>query len=232
MCHSTRYAFFSCLNLEQDIKITLYGRGVFFLAHFDSEINGFDFSPILHPLWNHWRSIQSDRLCVIYSRITPFSVLNHIFFSAKKKRNTKTAQPNRFQILLKVTNQISGEMDVKKRPCPGWGGGGPCHPSYNVSCRCLLALVAYCRLCRHCCNLAKGGCLISLYALSLLLGHVSCRNLPWQGLNKVAIELCNFGRWNHFCTPLSSITSTNLWLLSIKLRWENIPPFCLITAIH
>ena len=68
MCHSTRYAFFSCLNLEQDIKITLYlWKRCVLLAHFDSEINEVDFSPLLHPLWNHWRSMQSDWLCVIYS---------------------------------------------------------------------------------------------------------------------------------------------------------------------
>ena len=46
-------------------------------------------------------------------------------------------------------------------------------------------LVAYCRLCSHCRNLAEGG-----YPLSRLhftrcryfLGHVACWNFPGQGL--------------------------------------------------
>ena len=43
-------------------------------------------------------------------------------------------------------------------------------------------LVAYCRLCRLCHNLAEGGCLLSDFILRAVLGHVACRNLPWQGL--------------------------------------------------
>ena len=46
-------------------------------------------------------------------------------------------------------------------------------------------LVAYCRLCRHCRNLAEGGCLLSRFHFThcrYFLGHVACRNLPWQGL--------------------------------------------------
>ena len=46
-------------------------------------------------------------------------------------------------------------------------------------------LVAYCRLCRHCCNLAEGGCLSSRFHFThcrYFLGHVACRNLLWQGL--------------------------------------------------
>ena len=49
-------------------------------------------------------------------------------------------------------------------------------------------LVAYCRLSRHCCNLAKGGCLLSRFHFTCcrcFLGHVACRNLPWQGLSKL-----------------------------------------------
>ena len=45
--------------------------------------------------------------------------------------------------------------------------------------------VAYSRLCRHCRNLAAGGCRLSPFHLRLcryFLGHVACRNLPWQGL--------------------------------------------------
>ena len=46
-------------------------------------------------------------------------------------------------------------------------------------------LVAYCRLCRHCRNLAEGGCLFSRFHFTCccyFVGHVACRNLPWQGL--------------------------------------------------
>ena len=45
--------------------------------------------------------------------------------------------------------------------------------------------VAYSRLCRHCRNLAEGGCRLSRFHFRLcryFLGHVACRNLPWQGL--------------------------------------------------
>ena len=45
-------------------------------------------------------------------------------------------------------------------------------------------LVAYSWLCRHCRNLAKGGCLSSRFHFTLcryFLGHVACPNLPWQG---------------------------------------------------
>ena len=46
--------------------------------------------------------------------------------------------------------------------------------------------VAYSRLCRHCRNLAEGGCRLSRFHFRLcryFLGHVACRNLPWQGLS-------------------------------------------------
>ena len=45
--------------------------------------------------------------------------------------------------------------------------------------------VAYSRVCRHCRNLAEGGCRLSRFHFRLcryFLGHVACRNLPWQGL--------------------------------------------------
>ena len=46
-------------------------------------------------------------------------------------------------------------------------------------------LVTYCWLCRHCRNLAEGGCLLSQFHFTrcrYFLGHVAYRNLPWQGL--------------------------------------------------
>ena len=45
--------------------------------------------------------------------------------------------------------------------------------------------VAYSRVCRHCRNLAEGGCRLSRFHFRLcryFLGHVTRRNLPWQGL--------------------------------------------------
>ena len=53
-------------------------------------------------------------------------------------------------------------------------------------------LVADCRLCRHCRNLAEGDCLLSRFHFTrcrYFLGHVACRNLPWQGLTKDLIDL-------------------------------------------
>ena len=42
-------------------------------------------------------------------------------------------------------------------------------------------------LCRHCCNLAEGGCLLWRFHFTrsrYFLGHVAYRNLPWQGFFK------------------------------------------------
>ena len=53
-------------------------------------------------------------------------------------------------------------------------------------------LVAYCWLFCHCHNLAEGGCLLSQFHFMrccYFLGHVACRDLPWQGLSKVHIVL-------------------------------------------
>ena len=50
-------------------------------------------------------------------------------------------------------------------------------------------LVTYCRLCRHCRNLAEGGCLLSRFHFTrcrYFMGHVACRNLPWQGVLDVS----------------------------------------------
>ena len=50
--------------------------------------------------------------------------------------------------------------------------------------------VAYSRLCRHCPNLAAGGCRLSPFHFRLcryFLGHVACRNLPWQGLYAIGL---------------------------------------------
>ena len=49
----------------------------------------------------------------IYSWITPFIALNHIFFPANEQATLKTKQPIRFQGLFKVTNKIAGKWKTK-----------------------------------------------------------------------------------------------------------------------
>ena len=49
----------------------------------------------------------------IYSQITSFFALNHIFFPANEVATLKTKQPIRFQGLFKVTNQIAGKWKTK-----------------------------------------------------------------------------------------------------------------------
>ena len=49
----------------------------------------------------------------IYSWITPFFALNHIFFPANEQATLITKQPIRFQGLFKVTNQIAGKWKTK-----------------------------------------------------------------------------------------------------------------------
>ena len=45
-----------------------------------------------------------------------------------------------------------------------------------------------CRLCRHCHNLAEGGCRnFILRAVVTFWADVACRNLPWQGLRNGSI---------------------------------------------
>ena len=45
-------------------------------------------------------------ISAIYSWITPFITLNHIFFPANEQATLKTKQPIRFQGLFKVTNKL------------------------------------------------------------------------------------------------------------------------------
>ena len=54
-------------------------------------------------------------------------------------------------------------------------------------------LVTYCRLCHHCHSLAERGCLLLRFHFTrshYFLGHVACRNLPWQGLKVKSIKYC------------------------------------------
>ena len=67
---------------------------------------------------------------------------------------------------------------------PGGGGGGGSHvarlnfKTSRVGVYKCLSLI--CRLCRHCRDLAKGGCLLSRFHFMrcrYFLGHVACRNV-------------------------------------------------------
>ena len=91
-----------CVNLGLDITFILFN------SHYITErrISGF-ITPILKSLVVPviWLAL----IGAIYSWITPFFVLNHIFFPANEEATLKTKQPIRFQGLLKITNQIAGK---------------------------------------------------------------------------------------------------------------------------
>ena len=91
-----------CVNLGLDITFILFN------SHYITErrISGF-ITPILKSLVVPviWLAL----IGAIYSWITPFFVLNHIFFPANEEATLKTKQPIRFQGLLKITNPITGK---------------------------------------------------------------------------------------------------------------------------
>ena len=91
-----------CVNFGLDITFILFN------SHYITErrISGF-ITPILKSLVVPviWLAL----IGAIYSWITPFFVLNHIFFPANEEATLKTKQPIRFQGLLKITNQIAGK---------------------------------------------------------------------------------------------------------------------------
>ena len=91
-----------CVNLGLDIIFILFN------SHYITErrISGF-ITPILKSLVVPviWLAL----IGAINSWITPFFVLNHIFFPANEEATLKTKQPIRFQGLLKITNQIAGK---------------------------------------------------------------------------------------------------------------------------
>ena len=95
-----------CVNLGLDITFILFN------SHYITErrISGF-ITPILKSLVVPviWLAL----IGAIYSWITPFFVLNHIFFPANEEATLKTKQPIRFQGLLKITNQIAGKRKMK-----------------------------------------------------------------------------------------------------------------------
>ena len=85
---------------------------------------------------------------------------------------------------------VASKMELIYEAQPGRGGGRGFHVARlnfktSHACGCLSMLVAYCQLCRHCRNLAEGGCLLSRFHFTrcrYFLGHVACQNLPWQVL--------------------------------------------------
>ena len=186
----------------------LWNQWVWFFPYTTSTLK----SLAIHTIWS--------ALCDLFTNHTIFCTKSHLFL-CQKKRNTKTAQPNRFQILLKVTNQISGQMDVKKRPCPGVGGS---HVTHLTTSAVAVTVAIWPREVVSCHDFTLRT-VTTFWARSLVGIYPGRPSIKWQ-LNFAILV------WNHFCTPLSSITITNLWLLSIKLRCENMPPCCLITAIH
>ena len=77
--------------------------------------------------------------------------------------------------------------------------------------------VAYSRLCRHCRNLAVGGCRLSPFRFRLcryFLGHVACRNLPWQGLQKGSVQ-CTAGADN-----IGYLLSAARYSCSFTVSWH------------
>ena len=86
------------------------------------------------------------------------------------------------------------EIFIQRGPA---GGSHVARVNFKTSCvgvyKCLSR-----RLCRHCRNLAEGGCLLSRFHFMrcrYFLGHVACWNLAWQGLYKCtgsdqSIDLC------------------------------------------
>ena len=89
-------------------------------------------------------------------------------------------------------------------------------------------LVVYCRLCRHCRNLARGGCLLSRIHCTrccYFLSHVPCRNLPWQGL----VEACE---WAEIFVrdELKYNPTSNLQLLLVIHMWLVKPWTTILTS--
>ena len=85
-------------------------------------------------------------------------------------------------------------------------------------------LVAYCRLCCHCRNLAEGGCLLSQFHFTrcrYFLGHIACRNLPWQGLF-VAVSCAKLQHENQIIVSLRNnfYFRTSLFYASLYCCWK------------
>ena len=79
--------------------------------------------------------------------------------------------------------------------------------------------LTYCRLCRHCRNLAEGGCLLSRFHFTrcrYFLGHVACRNLPWQGLATAVITFSS--SIYAFQITLKLRTALKPWAENIKIN--------------
>ena len=85
--------------------------------------------------------------------------------------------------LARWQSKLHGLMHLRG---PAKGGSHVARLNFRMS------RVAYCQLCRHCDNLAEGGCPLSRSYFTrchYFLGHVTCRNLPWQGLTFAGADL-------------------------------------------
>ena len=84
-------------------------------------------------------------------------------------------------------------------------------------------LVAYCRLCHYCRNLAEGGCLFWRFHFThcrYFLGHVAFRNLPWQGLSGVMQHL---GPGNYtFTVLLGDYWGSLKMTVCVTFVWQNL----------
>ena len=93
-----------------------------------------------------------------------------------------------------------------------------------------LFFVAYSQLCRHCHNLAEGGCLLSQFHFTLcryFLGHVTYQNLPWQGLFTVWIEHQG-SNWPHAWQLLSC-----MWLDFVNdMKFRKCSGWVYLSAYH
>ena len=122
-------------------------------------------------------SLWSNHIIRLREATSPFWIAKETPLSLWEKENNER---------WNFTDKISYNSIIYKA-LPG-GGGGPMSPiNFKTSCVSVFIkmFVAYCRRCRHCCNLAEGGCLLSQFHFTCyqyFLGHVACRNLPWQGL--------------------------------------------------
>ena len=130
---------------------------------------------------------------MLYKMLVVFSVYSGcqiwLAFWIRAYLKQKMCFKNRIQIQIAVTNMLFILSTWRPKGKLGsvaegsailiWGpaGGGGSHVA--------VLLAAYCRLYHHGRNLAEGGCLLSRFHFTrcrYFLGHVACRNLPWQGL--------------------------------------------------
>ena len=76
-------------------------------------------------------------------------------------------------------------------------------------------LVVYCQLCHHYRNLAEGGRLLLRFHFTCchhFSGHVTCQNLPWQGLSQAFLLLALF-----WCQRAEKVVSNSPGLVDFAI---------------